>query len=190
MLMWRLLKYGIPVLGIMAGAAIFWLSQERLQTSHVRLSESRVSEQENGLLSMQDVVFRGTDQHHRAFTLRGDVMGSAEGNVSKNLFQLQQLSGDILLEDDQGLSFSSDQGFFRRSEKMLSLTSNVKIHLGKNLQFMSSALQIDLSNHQITTQSPVTGAGEFGNLLADGLWMDREQNVIFLNGKTIIHINN
>jgi len=190
MLVWRLLKYGVPVLGIMSGAAIFWLSQERLQTSHLRLSESRISGEESGLLSMQDVVFRGTDQHQRAFTLRGDIMGSAEGNVSNNLFQLQRLSGDILLEDDQGLSFSSDQGFFRRSEKMLSLTNNVQINLGKDIQFMSSALQIDLANNQITTQSRVTGAGEFGNLSADGLWMNRGQNIIFLNGKTLIQINN
>lgn len=190
MFTWRLLKYGIPILGMMAAVGIFWLSQEKLQTSHLRLSASRLIGPENGLLSMQDAVFHGTDQHQRAFTLRGNVLGSPDDKTFNNLFQLQALSGDILLEDNQGLSFSSNQGLFHRNEKMLDLIDDVHLHVGQDTQFISSALQIDLLSNEISTQSQVTGGGEFGNLSADGLRFDREQKVIFLNGKTIIHINN
>ncbi len=186
----KILKYGLPGLGLVAAALLLWLPQRELAATQLRLSETRIVANQPMSMAMQQAVFQGKDQENRHFRLQTDITATMNGGLDDTSLKLQKPSGDISLSDNRQLTFSSDTGMFQPKEKMLTLTDNVLLQLDTQTELRTHAVHIDLSKSQLSTSSNVSGSGTFGHVLAEGFVFDEQQKIIFLNGKTTIQLSN
>ncbi|MBL8686188.1 MAG: LPS export ABC transporter periplasmic protein LptC [Alphaproteobacteria bacterium] len=186
----KILKYGLPGLGLVAAALLLWLPQRELAATQLRLSETRVVTNQPMSMAMQQAVFQGQDQENRHFRLQTDITSTMNGGLDDTPLRLQKPSGDISLSANRQLLFSSDTGMFQPKEKILTLTDNVLLKLDTQTELRAHAVHIDLSKSQLSTSSNVSGSGTFGQVLAEGFVFDEQQKIIFLNGKTTIQLSN
>jgi lipopolysaccharide export system protein LptC len=97
-----------------------------------------------------------------------------------NVINLKQLVADMTMTDGAWVAVTADDGVYHRDQSRVELSGNVTLFHDTGLSFQTDAATVDLKNDTASGDQPIEGQNPDGQLAAQGFEVrDDGQTVIF-----------
>ncbi|HVO00701.1 MAG TPA: LPS export ABC transporter periplasmic protein LptC [Candidatus Cybelea sp.] len=113
---------------------------------------------------------------------------SAPGVIASNVINLHQLEADMTLVNGAWVAVTADDGVYDRGKGTVDLTGDVTLFHDTGLSFQTDAATIDLNNAVARGDSPIEGAHPQGELAAEGFEVRDDGATVVFTGRAYLKL--
>lgn len=124
----------------------------------------------------------GVDDLSRPFTISADLARFPHG--PKGVITLEVPKADMTLDDGTWLVMTSKVGKYDQQKKLLELSGDVNMFHDMGYEIITEEIDINLAKSDAIGTKPVSGHGPFGELNANGVRIDKNNQTIFFLGRS------
>ncbi len=125
----------------------------------------------------------GVDEQTRPFQITAEMGSRLDDKEGLEVYQLDQPSADIILEDGSWVALNALDGVFERVGQMLYLSGGVNLFHDSGYEFATESAQVNLTDRSAEGDEPVHGQGPFGVIDAEGFRVLERGDVIIFTGR-------
>ncbi len=178
----KTMKITLPFIAILLiGLILAWpYFSENQGGFNIEFSSLKVTPGEHA--GVDNARYFGVDDLNRPYTISADLARFPDG--PKGPISLEVPKADITMNDDTWLVMTSTQGKYDQQKKLLSLSGKVNLFHDMGYEMITDEININLAKNDAIGAKPVKGHGPFGELDASGIRIDKNNNTIFLIGRS------
>ncbi len=138
-------------------------------------------------LHAEDASFSMTDADGKISSFTADSMD--ETSSMSKVIKIQNPKGKIPLKtEEKFVDIIANTGFFDQAKNTIRLEQNVKAVYDNQTTFETNEAEYDFNKAYGQGQKPIHAYGSWGKIWADGFSYDKNQEILYLNGKSkLIH---
>jgi lipopolysaccharide export system protein LptC len=177
-------KFLLPAaaLGLLGTIAI-WPELDRA-TEQARIAFRRLAGSVEGA-TMTDARYRGADERGRPYTVTAEKARQS----GANRVDLTAPKGDIRTENGGWLFVQSRQGVFMQQSNQLDLSGDVLLYRDDGMSLRTDSVAVDLKAGAAASAEPVQVEGPLGTLAAQGFAIFEKGDVIQFTGPLRMVVN-
>ena len=179
------LKIGLPVVAL---CTIAYLVASSLggRDSRVSLPDIVDVAKVDAGMTVNNVKYDGVDDKNRPFSITAASASQPQGN--NDVINLTQPQADITMADGAWVALTAKNGVYRRKEDMLDLSGDVTIFQDNGMSFKTDAATIDLKAHTAKGDQPVEGQRSDGEIASEGFEVLDDGKTVIFTGRANLKI--
>lgn len=161
------MKFALPAAAVvLAAVVVTWPYLASREDAGLRLTFARQSEEANGLVTMRNARYVGTDRRSRPFTISAEL--ATQDPEAPDRVALEGIEADITLEDGAWLALSAERGRFDREGQTLALLGTVALYSDDGYELRTEDVTVSFAERRAWGGRPITGQGPLGVIEAEG----------------------
>jgi len=182
------MKLALPIAAGFLLLLVVVLPQFRNDDERFRIGMELVKGSSNDSLSMTNARYFGTDDKGQPFTVTAQgVRQQAKEDVNIGLVAPQ---AEISLTNGSSFSAAASNGLYDREAQKLDLAGEVTVIQNQGNQIKTSAAIVMLKEGTATGRQPVSGAGTFGTMQAEGGFdLSESGRIVVFHGPAKLTLN-
>lgn len=140
----------------------------------------------NAGMSVNNVKYDGVDSNNQPFSITAATASQPQGN--DDVIDLTQPQADITMADGAWVALTAANGVYRRKEDLLDLSGDVTVFHDTGMSFQTDAATIDLKAHTAKGDQPVEGQRPDGEIASDGFEVLDEGKTVIFTGRAYMKI--
>ncbi len=134
-------------------------------------------------LHAEDASFSMTDANGKISSFTAESMDETQSN--SKVIKIIKPKGKIpLKESDKFVDIQSDVGYFNQKKNVIILQQNVKALYDKSTHLETSEAQYDFNKAYGKGSNALYAYGDWGKLWADSFAYDKNEEILYFNGKS------
>ncbi|CAI3947899.1 Uncharacterized conserved protein [Commensalibacter communis] len=180
-------KWVLPALALLLlGSIAAWPEIDRfINTNKAVVSELSRIKVESG--TMVGATFHGVDSSDRPYTITSSKV--IQNSNNSNMIRLAYPKADILLQNNDWIMVTANNGIYMQHEQDLNLYKNVVLYRDDGLFMYSDIADVALKQSVITANDWIHAEGPFGQLDAQAYFLDMHTNIAQFKGPGRLILN-
>ncbi|MDI2090103.1 LPS export ABC transporter periplasmic protein LptC [Commensalibacter oyaizuii] len=180
-------KWILPALALLLlGSIAVWPEIDRIiNTNKEIIKQLARIKVESG--TMVGATFHGLDSHDRPYTITSNKVVQKSNN--SDMIRLSDPKADILLQNNDWLMVTADQGIYMQHQQNLNLYDHVVLYRDDGLFMYSDIADIALKYSVVTADNWIHAEGPFGQLDAQAYFLDLHAGIAQFQGPGRLILN-
>lgn len=164
---------------------LVYLASDDKTTDGARIVFSQIKQMDDIQNIMKNPYYHGLDKNNMPYT----VIASQAIQQDADTVLLEKIQADMETKGGKWLALHADNGMYKNSSKLLTLTKNVDMFYEGGYEFRSERAVVDIGKGSASGDVPVTGQGPMGTLRADRFTVQNRGSLITFQGavKVVIY---
>lgn len=176
----RIGKYAIPILLVVAVAWIYTSSKDKWSSIHIEPIVPEETPEAIDSINMSNARFTGIDERDRSYAVT--ALRAVQSVEDDDIVDLTAPKADIVLDSGRAIAIDAERGRFQRSARLLDLTGAILLRDDQGMEFQTTQASIDLAARTASGDAPVSGTGKQGAVTAEGFRISDDGDRILLVG--------
>lgn len=157
-------------------ALIIYISTDNDTADKARLVFSNIRQVDDLQNVMKNPNYHGFDKNNMPYSVTADQATQLDAETVR----LYHIKADMQTQKGQWLALHAGEGDLKNSAKTLMLTKGVDMFYDGGYEFRCEKAFVNIDKGQVAGDSPITGQGPMGTLVANRFSVfDRGQKIIF-----------
>lgn len=184
----QMVKVGLPLvaLGTLSYLGYWWYVHNRETVITVETARDNVPTQ--SIVTVNNFKYASIDDKNRPYTITATTATQPQEGAGKDIITLTKPQADISLANNAWMAVTAKNGLYHRDSDLVDLSGDVTLFHDNGMSFRTDTAHVDLKAKIAEGSDPVQGQNQNWELTSEGFRVLNNGNLIIFTGRSHMKI--